>query len=144
MSDADLIRFINAQAPVYRQVVEELTGRDRRTHWIRFIFPQLAGLGRGATAQRYAIRDLDQATRYLADPILGNCLRQDVRLMTGHEGKSALQILGSLHNLKFQSCTLFDHAAVDQETPDERAGAIRADNEHDRQINASRFSIGQC
>ena len=76
-----------------------------------FIFPQLAGLGRSPTAQHYAIRDLDQAKRYLADPILGSRLRQDVRLLVGHEDKSALEILGSPDDLKFRSClTLFAQA----------------------------------
>ena len=63
-------------------------------------------------AERYAIRDLDQATRYLDDPTLGERLRHDVRLMLGHAGKSALQILGSPDDLKFRSClTLFARAA---------------------------------
>jgi uncharacterized protein (DUF1810 family) len=77
-----------------------------------FIFPQLAGLGHSAKAQRYAIHDLDQARRYLADPILGERLRQVVRLMMGHKGKSAFEILGSPDDLKFRSClTLFRQAA---------------------------------
>ena len=112
MTEADLIRFVNAQARVYSQVVEELTDGRKRTHWIWFIFPQLAGLGYSAMAQRYAIHDLDQARRYLADPILGERLRQVVRLMMGHKGKSALEILGSPDDLKFRSClTLFRQAA---------------------------------
>ena len=79
-----------------------------------FIFPQLRGLGHSAMAQRYAIRDLDQAARYLADPILGTRLRHDVRLMTGHKGKSAIEILGSPDDLKFRSClTLFGQVASD-------------------------------
>jgi uncharacterized protein (DUF1810 family) len=62
--------------------------------------------------QRYAIRDLDQAKRYLSDPILGSCLRQDVRLVAGHKHRSALEILGSPDDLKFRSClTLFAKAA---------------------------------
>jgi uncharacterized protein (DUF1810 family) len=60
-----------------------------------FVFPQLAGLGRSAVAQSYAIRDLDQAKRYLADPILGSRLREVAKLMMDHKDKSALQILGS-------------------------------------------------
>jgi uncharacterized protein (DUF1810 family) len=114
MTEADLIRFVNAQAQVYSQVIEELTDGCKRTHWMWFIFPQLAGLGHSAMAQRYAIHDLDQAKRYLADPILGTRLRQDVRLMTGHKGKSALDILGSPDDFKFRSClTLFGQAASD-------------------------------
>jgi uncharacterized protein (DUF1810 family) len=115
VSEADLIRFVDAQAQVYRQVVEELTDGRKRTHWMWFIFPQLSGLGHSAMAQQYAIRDIDQARRYLADPILGDRLRHHVRLMLGHKGKSALEILGSPDDLKFRSClTLFCEAASDK------------------------------
>jgi uncharacterized protein (DUF1810 family) len=115
VTEADLLRFVNAQALVYSQVIEELTAGCKRTHWMWFIFPQLEGLGHSAMAQRYAIRDLDQATRYLADPILGSRLRHDVRLMMIHKGKSALEILGSPDDLKFRSClTLFGQVASDK------------------------------
>ena len=112
MTDADFVRFTEAQAPIYTRVVEELTNGCKRTHWMWFVFPQLAGLGRSAVAQSYAIRDLDQAKRYLADPILGSRLREAVKLMMDHKDKSALEILGSPDDLKFRSClTLFCEAA---------------------------------
>ena len=115
MTEADLIRFVDAQAQVYRQVVEELTDGRKQTHWMWFIFPQLSGLGRSTMAQRYAIRDIDQARRYLADPILGDRLRHDVRLMLRHKDKSALEILGSPDDFKFRSClTLFYEAASEK------------------------------
>jgi len=114
VTQADLVRFVDAQAQVYSQVVDELTDGRKRTHWMWFIFPQLTGLGYSVMAQRYAICDLDQARRYLADPILGRRLRQDVKLMMGHKGKSALEILGTPDDLKFRSClTLFGKAASD-------------------------------
>jgi uncharacterized protein (DUF1810 family) len=113
MTEADLMPFVSAQAQVFAGVVEELSNGRKRTHWMWFIFPQLVGLGRSAMAQRYAIRDLDQARRYLADPVLGSRLRQVVRLMMNHEGKSAFEILGSPDDLKFRSClTLFRQAAA--------------------------------
>jgi uncharacterized protein (DUF1810 family) len=112
MTDPDLVRFVNAQALVYEEVVEELTEGHKQTHWMWFIFPQLAGLGHSPTAQRYAIRDLDQARRYLSDPILGSRLRQDVRIVAEHKDRSAFEILGSPDDLKFRSClTLFAQAA---------------------------------
>ena len=115
MTEADLIRFVDAQTQVYRQVVEELTDGRKQTHWMWFIFPQLSGLGHSAMARRYAIRDMDQARRYLADPILGDRLRHDVRLMVRHKDKSALEILGSPDDFKFRSClTLFYEAASDK------------------------------
>jgi uncharacterized protein (DUF1810 family) len=114
MTDPDLIRFLDAQDQIYAQVVEELTNGRKQTHWMWFIFPQLAGLGRSAMAQHYAIRDLDQARRYLADSILGPRLRQVVRLIISQKGKSALEILGSPDDLKFRSClTLFREGAFE-------------------------------
>jgi uncharacterized protein (DUF1810 family) len=115
MMDADLSRFVKAQNAIYKQVIEELTNGCKQTHWMWFIFPQIAGLGRSPMAQRYAMRDLEQAKRYLADPLLGARLRQVVRLMMDKTTKSALEILGSPDDLKFRSClTLFREAASDK------------------------------
>jgi len=114
MTETDLVHFVDAQAGVHGQVVDELVHGRKRTHWMWFIFPQLTGLGHSVMAQRYAICDLDQARRYLADPILGSRLRQDVEIMMRHKGKSALEILGAPDDLKFRSClTLFGQAASD-------------------------------
>ena len=114
MTDADLIRFVNAQADVYNQVVEELNEGRKRSHGMWFIFPQVAGLGHSSMAHHYAICDLNQAKRYLSDPLLGSRLREDVRLLMSHKGKSAFEILGSADDLKFRSClTLFVQAASD-------------------------------
>jgi Protein of unknown function (DUF1810) len=95
MTDPDLMRFLDAQDQIYAQVVDELTKGRKQTHWMWFIFPQLAGLGRSVMAQHYAVRDIDQARRYLADPILGTRLHQGVRLLLEQKGKSACEILGS-------------------------------------------------
>ena len=112
MTEPDLVRFLDAQSDVYNQVTDELTKGRKWTHWTWFVFPQLAGLGHSSMAQRYAICDLDQARRYLADPLLGSRLRRNVRLVMSHEEKSALDILGSPDDLKFRSClTLFAQAA---------------------------------
>jgi uncharacterized protein (DUF1810 family) len=112
LMEPDLIRFLDAQAPIYSRVVEELTNGRKQTHWMWFIFPQVAGLGLSAMTHHYVIRDLDQAKRYLADSILGPRLREAVRLMMNHKGKSALEILGSPDDVKFRSClTLFRQAA---------------------------------
>jgi uncharacterized protein (DUF1810 family) len=111
ITDPDLVRFLDAQASVHEEVVQELTDGCKRTHWIWFIFPQLAGLGHSPTAQRYVIRDLEQAKQYLPDPILGSRLRQDIRLVMKHKDRSALEILGSFDDLTFRSClTLFAQA----------------------------------
>jgi uncharacterized protein (DUF1810 family) len=114
MTDPDLIRFVDAQDQIFNQVVDELTHGRKQSHWMWFIFPQAAGLGRSAMAQHYAINNLDQARRYLADSILGARLRQLIKLMLGHHGKSAYDILGSPDDLKFRSClTLFREVASD-------------------------------
>ena len=114
MTDADLVRFLDAQSDVHDEVTKELTEGRKQTHWMWFVFPQLEGLGHSSMAQRYAIRDLDQARRYLAHPLLGSRLGRDVRLMTSHKGKSAWDMLGSPDDLKFRSClTLFGEAASD-------------------------------
>jgi uncharacterized protein (DUF1810 family) len=110
VTDADLVRFLDAQSDVHDEVTKELTEGRKQTHWMWFVFPQLAGLGHSSMAQRYAIRDLDQARRYLAAPLLGRRLRHNVRLVMGHKGKSAWDILGSPND----SClTLFAEAASD-------------------------------
>jgi uncharacterized protein (DUF1810 family) len=113
MPDDDLTRFVQAQAEVYDRVVAELSNGRKRSHWMWFVFPQLHGLGRSPTAQHYAIRDLGEARRYLAHPVLGDRLRDGVRLMLEHRGRSAREILGSPDDLKFRSCaTLFREAAT--------------------------------
>ena len=116
MTDPDLIRFLDAQDQIHQQVLKELAAGRKETHWMWFIFPQLAGLGRSGMAQHYAIRDLDQAKRYLADAILGPRLRQVVKLLIAQKGKSAFKILGSPDDLKLRSClTLFREAAGDSD-----------------------------
>jgi uncharacterized protein (DUF1810 family) len=125
MTDADLIRFLDAQDQIHDQVVEELANGRKETHWMWFIFPQLAGLGRSGMAQHYAIHDLDQAKRYLADSILGPRLRQVVQLLINQKGKSAFEILGSPDDLKLRSClTLFHEAASEDSDRDLFAKAL--------------------
>ena len=115
MSDTDLDRFVDAQAKVHRQVEQELTDGHKRTHWMWFIFPQLFGLGLSPMAERFAIRNIDGARRYLRHPVLGNRLRDNVRLVLSHKGSSSLSMFGMPDDLKFRSClTLFREAAEDQ------------------------------
>ncbi len=113
MSDEyNLARFAEAQAPVYSGVVAELRAARKRSHWMWFIFPQLAGLGRSATAQHYAIGSLAEARAYLADPLLGARLRECVALIAAAELCSAHQIFGDPDDKKLHSSlTLFAAAA---------------------------------
>ena len=116
-SPDDLGRFIAAQEPVIDHVLAELRAGRKASHWVWFVFPQIAGLGRSETARFYAIRSLEEAAAYLAHPILGQRLVECTRLMNAVKGSTAEQILGHVDALKFHSCmTLF--AAVDAGQPD--------------------------
>jgi uncharacterized protein (DUF1810 family) len=112
----NLQRFLDAQAPVYAQVCRELRDGRKRSHWMWFIFPQVAGLGHSDTARFYAIRSQDEAAAYLEDPILGPRLLECTRLVNGVAGKTIHDILGSPDDMKFRSCmTLFEQAATDKQ-----------------------------
>lgn len=107
-----LQRFVAAQEPALAAVRAELRAGRKRTHWMWFVFPQLAGLGTSATAQRYAIASLQEARAYLAHPLLGARLRECVALLLGVPDRSAYAILGAPDDRKLQSClTLFALAA---------------------------------
>ena len=110
-----LERFVEAQRSTYDQALAELTAGAKRGHWMWFIFPQLAGLGRSPMAQRYAIRDEVEARSYLTHPLLGARLRESTEAMLGWAGrKSAEAVLGPIDAMKFaSSMTLFD-AVTDQ------------------------------
>jgi uncharacterized protein (DUF1810 family) len=112
----NLQRFVDAQAPVYERVRTELKNGRKHSHWMWFIFPQIAGLGHSAMAQRYAISSLDEAKAYLAHPVLGHRLRECTRLVLQVDGKTAYEILGSPDDMKLHSCmTLFARAAPQEE-----------------------------
>ena len=88
----NLRRFVDAQAPVYPQVLAELRAGHKRSHWMWFIFPQIAGLGRSETARYFAIASRAEAAAYLEHPILGPRLRECCHLATLVEGRSAREI----------------------------------------------------
>jgi len=105
----DLDRFVEAQEPVYPRVISELAGGVKKSHWMWFIFPQIAGLGFSAMAQRYAIGSRAEAVAYLDHPVLGSRLIECTRLVLDVSGKSIRSILGSPDDIKFRSSmTLFD------------------------------------
>ena len=108
----NLERFIAAQAPVYPTVLAELKAGRKRSHWMWFIFPQLAGLGHSTMARQFAIASLDEAAAYLAHSVLGARLRECSTLLARVDGRSAYEILGAPDDKKFHSSmTLFAHAA---------------------------------
>lgn len=107
----DLQRFVDAQHGVHAQARAELAAGGKRSHWMWFVFPQLKGLGRSATAQHYGIASAAEARAYWAHPLLGPRLRECTELVLAVEGRSAQEIFGPPDDLKFRSCmTLFAQA----------------------------------
>ncbi len=114
----DLDRFVRAQdsGDTYAQVLTEL-GRGRKvSHWMWFVFPQVAGLGRSGIAQLFALSGVGEASAYLAHPVLGARLRECCEVVLGIESSSAEKIFGSVDAMKLRSSmTLFNRA--DPEEP---------------------------
>lgn len=111
-TNPDLSRFLSAQRDVYARALAELRAGTKRSHWMWFIFPQIAGLGRSHTAQLYAVRDLDEARAYLAHPLLGARLRECVAAVLTHaDSRTAEKIFGGIDSIKLRSSmTLFETA----------------------------------
>lgn len=108
----DLSRFLAAQEGVYEQALREMRQGRKESHWMWFIFPQLEGLGRSATAQHYAIKCLNEARAYLAHHVLGPRLLQCCRAILAIDGRSAADIFGYPDDLKLNSSmTLFSCAS---------------------------------
>ena len=107
---------MDAQAPVYERLRQELKVGRKQSHWMWFIFPQIAGLGQSPMSVRFAIASLDEAKAYLAHPVLGARLRECARLALDVEGKTARDIFGSIDEIKFRSSmTLFARAAPEED-----------------------------
>jgi uncharacterized protein (DUF1810 family) len=110
-----LQRFVDAQARSYADALAELKRGRKTSHWMWYVFPQIAGLGASAMAQTYAIGSLAEARSYLAHPVLGARLRACVRGVLAVEGHSAHDIFGSPDDFKLRSSlTLFAAAAPDE------------------------------
>ena len=111
-ADYDLERFLDAQAPAYAQALAELRDGCKRSHWMWFIFPQLAGLGRSPTAQFFAIGSREEAEQYLAHPVLGARLRECTEALLSLGNVAIEDVLGFPDDLKFRSSmTLFSEVA---------------------------------
>ena len=107
-----LKRFVDAQAEVWPDVVDELRGGRKTGHWMWFVFTQLRGLGSSETAERYGLSGLDEAVAYLAHPVLGPRLREAIALVAAHHDDAPELIFGETDALKLRSClTLFAAAA---------------------------------
>jgi len=109
-------RFLDAQNQIYPQALSELRAGQKRSHWMWFVFPQIAGLGHSDMARRFALRDLEEARAYLAHPVLGARLRECTEAVLLHAPDSAAprslsQVLGSPDDLKFHSSVTLFHRA---------------------------------
>jgi uncharacterized protein (DUF1810 family) len=111
----DLRRFVDAQAHTYDQALAELRAGEKRTHWMWFVFPQIAGLGHSGMAQRFAISGLEEARAYVAHPTLGRRLVESAQALTDLDTADAGRVLGPVDAQKLRSSmTLFAHAAPDE------------------------------
>lgn len=114
--DHDLDRFVEAQTATYDTALAELRRGRKTGHWMWFVFPQIAGLGRSPTARFYAIASLDAARAYLDHPVLGPRLREAVDVLLALPGRDAHAVFGGPDDVKLRSClTLFQ--AADPEEP---------------------------
>lgn len=110
-----LQRFVDAQNPLYAQVRAELRAGAKSSHWMWFVFPQLAGLGRSATARYFGIASRAEGAAYWRHPVLGARLEECTGLVLAVQGRSAHQIFGAPDDLKFcSSMTLFDQLVPDE------------------------------
>ncbi|MBE7202415.1 MAG: DUF1810 domain-containing protein [Parafilimonas terrae] len=110
----DLDRFVTAQAGTMAQALAELRAGRKRSHWMWYVFPQIAGLGSSPMAQRYALSSLDEARAFLAHPVLGPRLKECTKAALDALG-SAHDLFGSPDDMKFRSClTLFAEAAPEE------------------------------
>ena len=104
----NLNRFIDAQESKFQNALKEIKNGRKQSHWMWFIFPQIAGLGFSETARFYAIKDIFEASLYLEHPVLGSRLIEISKALLESEGKTANQIFGNPDDLKLRSCmTLF-------------------------------------
>ncbi len=109
----DLSRFLDAQVGDFDVVLQELTEGRKRSHWMWYIFPQVAGLGQSWMSEKYAIRSREEAAAYLNHEVLGPRLRQCAAALLPHQGKSIAGMMSYPDNLKLRSSmTLF--ATVDE------------------------------
>jgi uncharacterized protein (DUF1810 family) len=112
VTEFDLERFVEAQAPAYRQALAELKAGQKQSHWMWFVFPQLRGLGRSHIAQHYGISSASEARAYLGHALLGPRLIECTEAVLKHRGGDAEAIFGAVDAMKFRSSmTLFEAVA---------------------------------
>jgi uncharacterized protein (DUF1810 family) len=111
----DVSRFVEAQAGAYAGALRELRAGRKTGHWIWYVFPQFAGLGRSELSRYYGIASIEEARAYLAHPVLGARLRECAAALLEHRDRSAEAILGSLDAAKVRSSMTLFHLADPEE-----------------------------
>lgn len=118
MSDPHgLARFVEAQRGSYDTALAELRAGHKASHWMWFVFPQVAGLGHSPTARHFAIRSAAEARAYLAHPLLGERLREATAALMDHRGTPAARIMGEVDALKLRSSMTLFAAVADDPAP---------------------------
>lgn len=116
LMDHNLQRFLDAQQAHYQNALSELRNGYKQSHWMWFIFPQIAGLGFSETARYYAIKNIEEARAYLDHELLGERLITCTKTVLTVQNHSLSDIFGSPDDLKFKSSmTLFEHVAIDND-----------------------------
>lgn len=109
-----LDRFLEAQRGDYAAALAEVRRGRKTSHWMWYIFPQIAGLGQSSTARYYSIRDLEEAREYYAHPVLGQRLREITSVLLALRGSDPVAVFGGIDSMKLKSSmTLFTAAAPD-------------------------------
>ena len=136
----DLNRFVEAQAPTYGRALGEIRRGRKTSHWMWFVFPQVAGLGVSPMSRRYAIGSLDEARAFLAHPVLGRRYRESVAALQDLVGTTAAAVFGDVDAAKLRSSlTLFATAA-----PDERLFAAALERWFDGQADERTLGLLQA
>jgi len=130
-TEFDLQRFVTAQQPIYAQALAELRAGRKRSHWMWFVFPQLAGLGRSPTAQYFAISGAPEAIAYLDHPLLGPRLCECTSAVLAVSGRRRVEIFGFPDELKFRSSMTLFAAVAEPGSVFEQALACLCDGEPD-------------
>lgn len=113
----DLDRFVAAQAGIWPTALAELQHGRKQTHWMWFVFPQIAGLGHSDMARRYAIASADEARAYLSHPLLGGRYRDAVAALWPHRKRDPIVVMGSVDAMKLRSSlTLFATVGAGEQT----------------------------
>ena len=132
---SDLSRFVEAQKRDYLTALSEIRSGRKYSHWMWYIFPQIAGLGFSSTAQYYAIRDIEEAEDFINDPYLGQNLIEICEALLDNPSDDPLYVMGYPDNLKLRSCMTLFREVSDNPIFDKVLGKYFAGNPDENTLN---------